>query len=571
MRFFRIEGVMAGLGLVCAATMAQAALTGTPSFRVRADLAADLNVDLGWAAGLNERATVFADQPFRVRLELERGAATPGTTGIILQYRRNDEEDWVEVLAHDFPYPEAEEPRSPRVSVVRTPGYSHGEPTTDVLRGSIRPFAGGTGINLAGQAPAWTTVSGHLEIEWPVVVRRWVDDAVTNEEGDRFELRLADGRGNPLPGQTVAKVTLAIHPGHVGGTFVETPGRIGPWQAANGDLYFVMEPAESSNLFMMIKSTDGGRTWREVDGANRPRTNDLESVDGHRVSDTIHLVHQVTRSVRHHTFRTSDHPTQPDTWAVRDELAASVRSIAQAVSLVVRSDLSLVSFFVGSTVHYAIRSPAGEWSADRPLDPSETQILAGPQAVLGADDTVHLAYYRADGTLWYRRLLPNGSVTAAVRLADGAGMSRANYGSVLPLVYLPASDTAVVLYRLAEGRLWERRIARGSAPTPAVAVTDRTVVQNAVDSQQAGADVVADGENLHVLFIDETTRDIYSTDDRGGWQPSVRRVGEVDAAWVRGGLLRRQNVKRTYGYIFDAGSGGGAGMNRFGEFEVGNE
>jgi len=551
--------------------MAQATGTGTPGFRIRETLSAPLNSDSGWAAGQNASATVFADQPFRIRFELERDAATPGTTGIILQYRRNDDEDWIEVLAHDFPYPEAEEPRSPRVSAVSTPGYVHGEPTTDLLAGSTRPFAGGAGVNLASQAPAWTKAGGHLEIEWPVVIRRWVDDAVTNEEGDRFELRLADGRGKPLAGHMVANVQLSIHPGHVGGTFVETPGRIGPWQARNGDLYFIMEPAESSNLFMMIKSTDRGRTWREVDGANRPRTNDLESVDGQTVGDTIHLIHQVTRSVRHHAFRTSDHPSQPDTWAVRDELAASVRSIAQAASLVVRSDQSMVSFFVGPTLHYTIRSPAGEWSSDQPLEPRETSILAGPQAVRGADDIVHLAYYRADGTLWYRRLLPDGKLTAAVQLAEGAGTTRANYGSVLPLVYLPASDTVVVVYRLAEGRLWERRITGGAAPTPAVAVTDRTVVQNAVDSQQAGADVVTDGESLYVLFIDEATRAIYSTHDRGGWQPSVQRVRDVNAAWVRSGLHLQKDGKQILRYIYDAGSGGGAGMNRFAEFEVGND
>jgi hypothetical protein len=35
-----------------------------------------------------------------------------------------------------------------------------------------------------------------------------------------------------------------------------------------------------------------------VDGANRPETDDLESVDGREVSGTIHIVHQVTESIR---------------------------------------------------------------------------------------------------------------------------------------------------------------------------------------------------------------------------------------------------------------------------------
>lgn len=94
---------------------------------------------------------------------------------------------------------------------------------------------------------------------------------------------------------------------------------------------------------------------------------------------------------------------------------------------------------------------------------------------------------------------------------------------------------------------------------------------NAVDSQQAGADVVTDGKKLQVLFIDEGTREIYSTHDRGGWQPSVQRVRDVNAAWVRGGLNRRHDGLRVLQYIYDAGSGGGAGMNRFAEFEVGSD
>lgn len=31
--------------------------------------------------------------------------------------------------------------------------------------------------------------------------------------------------------------------------------------ASNGDLYFIMEPAETDNLFLMVTSSDGGRTW----------------------------------------------------------------------------------------------------------------------------------------------------------------------------------------------------------------------------------------------------------------------------------------------------------------------
>lgn len=132
-----------------------------------------------------------------------------------------------------------------------------------------------------------------------------------------------------MAGAAVAQIVLTVPDGHLGGTFVETPGRIGPWQAGNGDLYFIMEPSETDNRFMMMKSADGGKTWREVDGANRPETGDLESVDSRQVGDSIHIIHQVTHSVRYHVFNTSDHPNEPDRWSVRDEVAATATAIAQ--------------------------------------------------------------------------------------------------------------------------------------------------------------------------------------------------------------------------------------------------
>lgn len=358
---------------------------------------------------------------------------------------------------------------------------------------------------------------------------------------------------------------LAIPPGHLGGTFVETPGRIGPWRAASGDLYFIMEPAETHNVFMMVKSTDDGRTWREVDAANRPRTNDLESVDARQVGDTIHVIHQVTSSTRYHAFRTSDHPTRPDTWAVRDQVGATAESVAQAASLVVRSGGSMVAFYVGDTIHYNVRSPEGTWGADAVMDPGAPPMSAGPQAVLGANDTVHLAYYGVDGTVWYRRLLSDGRLTTRQQLASGLGRTRAEYGAVLPLVFIPQTDTVVVIYRQADGRLWERRITADGTPTPARPVSDRAVVQEAVDSQQPGADAVLDGETIRVLFIEEPSGSIFSTHDGGGWQPSELQVSGIRGSWVRGNVYTRRDGTKVYGYVYDAGSEGGAGMNRFDE------
>jgi hypothetical protein len=461
------------------------------------------------------------------------------------------------------------EARTPRVSIVSCPAYENGAETTDLLKGSSAGFRPGAGVDLAETTPPWSGAGSHGEFEWPLVVRRYADGAVTNEAGDTFELRMVGADGVASSASRNPVLRLAIPPRHLGGTFVETPGRIGPWQAKNGDLYFVMEPAETHNVFMMMKSSDEGLTWREVDGANRPETDDLESVDGRQVGDTIHIVHQVTSSTRYHAFRTSDHPSHPDTWAVRDEVAARADSIAQAASLVVRSDGSMVAFYVGDTVRYSVRSPGGGWGPDRVLDPGVTPSSAGPKAVLGANDTVHLAYYGMDGTVWFRRLLPGGPLTARQQLASGLGTTRAEFGAVLPLVFIPRTNTVVILYRQADGRLWERRVVADGAPTPPVRVTDRVVLQEAVDSQQPEADAVLDGETVRVLFVEESSRSIFSTNDRGGWQPSELLVAGILGSWVRGNVYARRDGVRVYGFVYDAGSEGGAGMNRFGELVLG--
>lgn len=546
---------------------AQPATAVGVGFRVRSDFTAPLNADQGWAGALNENVAVYADKPFRIRLEVESAAGSRGRREFRLQYRRNAGA-WTDVEAHDFPKP-ADDGKTPRVSIVSSGAYRNGAETMNLLPASAASFQPGTGVSLADRTGPWRGAAAHAEFEWPLVVRRFADGAVTNEQGDTFELRMIDAAGAPVRSANPV-LRLNIPPYHVGGTFVETPGRIGPWSASNGDLYFIMEPAETDNLFMMVKSTDGGRTWREVDGANRPPTDDLEAVDARQVGDTIHILHEISRSAHYHSFGTSDHPSRPDSWNVRGELVAKVEPVAQAAALEVRSDGSLVAFYVGpAKIHYSVRSAAGRWSEDRVIDAGVPPNLAGPQAVLGANETVHLAYYGTDGTIWYRRLLTDGTLTPRQQLASGAGSTRAVYGSVLPMLYIPDTNTVVIIYRLASGRLFERRIVNDALPTPAVQVTDRNVITDAVDSQQPGADAVLDGRTAHVWFIEPSSRSIFSTNDSGGWQQPSLRIADIRGSWIRGSVYTRRDGVKVYGYVYDAGSEGGAGMNRFAEYVIG--
>jgi hypothetical protein len=542
---------------------------GQTASRIRADVRVPLNHDGGWAGAVGENATVYADQPFRIRIELESGAGASVAGPFRLQVRRN-RAAWTSVPAADFPYPD--EIASPRVSIVSTSAYAHGAATEDLIGGSALPFQPGSGVVLDSLTDSWSGVTVHGEWEWPLVIRRFADSAVTNSTGDVFEFRMADSAGRSFAGPA-ATVTLAVPHRLLGGTFVETPGRLGPWQASNGDLYFVMEPAETWNVLLVVKSGDGGTGWREVDGANRPSTDDLEGFATVMHDEWIHMLHQTTRGVWYHAFRTSDHATAPDTWAVRDEPVALPGAPAtQVADLAVRSDGSVVAVYGAvDGMRYRIRAARGTWGNEIAVD---GRALSGPQLVLGSDDVVHIAYTGgAPGGgrgVWMRSIRADGTLARAELVATGVGTTEQDVGAVLPLVYLPGDDSIVILYRLATGELWERRIDRAGRASAATRVTAGPVVQNAVDSDQVGADAIGDGADVHVLFIEEATRDLYHTYSAAGgkWQPALPVVRGITGQWVRGARVRRSDGTMVYGFVYDAGSNGGSGMNRYGEVSL---
>lgn len=541
------------------------------SFRVRDDFRLPLDADTGWAGAEGEDVVVTADRRFRVRFEAEGGR--PGDTARLrLQVRRNAGA-WASVPAADHPYPDGI--ASPRVSVVEAPGWSQGTPAGDLLHGSTLPFRPGSGVSLDSTTAAWAGAGAHGEWEWPVVIRRFADGAVTNDEGDTFQLRLTDAAGRPVPGVPGPTLRLAVPPGHLGGTFVETPGRLGPWQTDDGSLYFVMEPAETDNVLMVVKSEDGGRSWRETDGPNRPSADDLEGFATAFQNGVVHMLHQTSDAVWYHAFRTVD-GDGTEGWAVRDEeVATPGEPPVQVAALAARADGSLVAVYGDPAgLRYRIRGAGGGWGEERRVDAPSGMLLSGPQAARAPGDAVHLAYTARDGTegsAWIRGIGADGSLAPPLLLARGLGSAESDVGSVAPLVPLPAVGQVVVPYRLADGRLWERRLRDDGSLTAPVRVTERRVAQNAVDSDQVGADAVGAGDRVHVLFIDDATGSIHHTwsDGGGAWSEPAPVVEGVTAQWVRGARVERPDGTAAYGFVYDAGSDGGSGMNRYAEVPLG--
>jgi len=583
-------------------------LHGT-TYRVRGWIDAPVNEDIGWAAPANEAAVVFADLPFRIRLEVEAPARTEEAlpTRFTLQARRNGGA-WQTLSLRDFPYPD--EISTPRVSLVRVDGWGSGVPTEDLLTASILPFAPGEGVSDTLQTDAegealesdnaaapWpgarqATVGGasrasaavHGEWEWPVVIRRWADGALNNEPGDTFDFRMLDGAGRPVAGAGPARVTLQIPEGLLGGTYAETPGVLGPWQGEDGTLYFPMEPAETYNMLMMVASTDHGDSWVEVDGANRPVTDDLEGFATAWHDGVIYLLHQISRATYLHAFDTRATPAEATgdpgaagvasgRWVIRDELVSEhSKPPVQVASLVARSDGSLVAVYGDSLgLRYRVRSPEEGWEPEGMVEVADGALASGVMTVGLADDVIHMAYTATspDGSarsVRHRTLTPSGSLTAATRLGEGVGTAEEEIGALLPLGWVPNSNTVVVAWRRADGTLWERRIRDNGSVSAPVVITSRPVVQSGADSDQVGADLVVHDGVVHVVFIDEETRDLWHTSSPapGMWTPARPVVEGIDAQWVRGRIVRDASGAAVYGFVYDAGSNGGSGMNRFG-------
>jgi hypothetical protein len=214
---------------------------------------------------------------------------------------------------------------------------------------------------------------------------------------------------------------------------------------------------------------------------------------------------------------------------IRDELVSEhSKPPVQVASLVARSDGSLVAVYGDSLgLRSRVRNPEGGWEPEGMVEVADGALASGVMTVGLADDVIHMAYTATapDGgarSVRHRTLTPSGSLTAATRLGEGVGTAEEDIGALLPLEWESTQNTVVVAWRRADGALWERRIrANGSVSAP-VQITSRPVVQSGADSDQVGADLVVHDGAVHVVFIDGETRDLWHTSSPapGDWTPA---------------------------------------------------
>lgn len=349
-------------------------------------------------------------------------------------------------------------------------------------------------------------------------------------------------------------------PGQVDGVEPEAAcGFVGPCVDSNGTMYRVTEEylgaggAGFGNHPMMMKSADGGQTWTRVDAANGPgygvagSYNDLESA---------WLAHDPTNKVLWLTymkgqsrwwgiaFRTSDHPTNPDTWDTSTFATSSgqdsfgTTASESGISSVVLSD-GTVRAFIRGTPQGGFQSFLHRTRSGGAWDTASSYITDGlnmtrPSAVVANSDTTYLFYKdHTNGQIRYRTISSTGTVGASARVDSGGAGTTASYeNNVVAPVYYDDAGTPVVVVGFVNSSNVLRTVeirggvvgAEQQVSTDTVTVNPLNSVGSSTDNQGPAAALAVVGTTVYAFWGDNTSGDLYYATRANGGAWSARTL-----------------------------------------------
>lgn len=545
-------------------------------FRIRSGDSVGLNTDSGWAAAQNVNATIGTGIVFRIRVKVrETAGGDDANNNYKLQVKRNAGSFVdLDVLGGAA---------APAVQAVLSSQYADGDAATELLTNTTT-YVNGEGLedNLSGN---YSLTSEELELEFCLMIMSFHDGPTQNVATDTLEFRVVEGDGTVFGGTyTNPVVTVSETAGYIGGAYIEHPHDIGPFKDTNGALYFPIEYAETENSMAMLKSADGGDTWRPMDAANRPTQGDIEGLSIFQDGDTLHIAHAKS-AIFYHRFRMSDHSTNPDTWEIIDESvdATITGHSTQSCSIVKRADGTIVMFYADAAspdrCRYKIRN--GTWGSQLNLDSEATNNFVSPWCVLGESDTTHILYKDDTNGIMYHQTL-NSSDTLGTRQSIVTSMDtslvRDDIPYLRPLYYDDGGvEVIVTIYKKLSGSqpIYSTHIRDGTPQTEAL-VSSNNVEEDEGGNHMVIADAAVDVKEAWVFYGEDNVYDIWydSNDDEGGWGTDVEEQDAVTAHWIRANVFTHSSGNggdKVFGYVWDDGSDGGTGRIRYDELvlEVG--
>lgn len=548
-------------------------------FRIRSDDSAGLNANSGWAAAENVNATIGTGLKFRIRFKVRETAGGSDSTGFKLQVKRNAGSFVDVTTVADIDNVAAEGATSAQ--------YTDGASTSTELLTNTGTYVNGEGLhdNTSG---SYSLSSQETELEWCLLIHSFHDVQVQNQTNDTLEFRVVQSNGTAFTGTyTNPTVTISETNKFVGGVFIESPGHIGPYIDGNDNIYTVIEHADHTgdNTIAVIKSTDGGNTWREGN-TSRPAVQDLESLCMVQDGDTLHILVQNgagDSDVTYHQYFTSDHATSPDTWNVKDESVEVISGSAsdQETSLAVLSDGSIFALYrktaTNESVYFKIRSTGGSWDASpTEVDTTASVNFLGGMAVKEAgSDKVHIAYKDdTNGDLYRKSWTSGGGLSSRELISnDSAAGVSADEKPVLPLIAYQDGAVEVVMFiykRSTDDKLYSRTTRDDATLTTEAVASDSAVASHLGGSNQPTASASADGTTVYLFYSDDATNDLYrdSNADEAGWGTDTEEKDAVTVGFIRGNVYVNPSGDTVFGYIYDSSGNGDAGYVWYDEYVI---
>ena len=329
--------------------------------------------------------------------------------------------------------------------------------------------------------------------------------------------------GGGVGGADCPETTL---PGSIDGVEPESMANHAPLIDDNGNLYRMLEtPSSDGNNPKMMKSSDGGQTWAEVDAGNRPSSSDLEGTYQLRVGSTIYFSHTRGPRVWFFAFNTSDAASNPDSWLPTEDVDENLTSggVVQYSSLTQTADGQFWIFYSDlliddrQQIAYRRRIAADDYGPKSKIG-ADSGEWTGPRAVLGDGDVTRVFYKDHENhELLWRTLSADGTLSGATRI-DAGGTSMVPVPHTNPVVRMEGGQEVIVVgYTGADDTLKAVTITDGNVG-PEEQVSVDPVLQDApvVANEGAVAHLSLHGSTVHAAWTDETTGDIRHSATSGG-------------------------------------------------------
>jgi hypothetical protein len=553
-------------------------------YRIRSGDTVALDADSGWAAAENNNATIGTGGFFRVRFKVREIGSVEGATAFKLQCK-HESASWADIgITDDLgAYAVCVESASSGVT-----GLDDADPTQTALLTTTASWTDGeavtaavdTGNILTGN---YTLNADETEFEYNLrLVPFFYDPASTSDQlqaGDTVELRMVESDGTVFPNTyTNPVITVSETAGFIGATSIESRGRVMHFDG-NDNLYVLCEDngAGGQAQRMVLKSTNRGSTWREMNSASKPSQDDWEAGDMHVVGTVGYMGSQLNNDVYHDTFRFSDDGSNPDTWGTTDEaIQTGVTRDDQTAAIVRRSDGTMVAFWQEQNTDFRIRYSIkdGTWGAAADVDGTGSEAQYHVVAVLGASDKTHIFYNdNTNGLLYHKSLSSEDVLSDREAVHDDVGTGGTDEKPILGAIYYDASGTerVVVAFRdESDGLVYTSKVDDDGSPSTPVAASDNTILQSGIGDRQVAGQLVNLSSDLYIVYADVTNGEVWLTKsvNYGSWNTDDKIIANANAAAINALAYEPSDSSKQLGILWEKASGHANGFLEFYEYEL---